>query len=148
MLIEKATKYFILDVCLNVFFKSIGENLKTYSADDLPKINDFYSRIAAKNGTETFYNCRILEVLSFDEDGGPSTIIVDFEYDEYVFTGEYDEDDDDLEEDENSPQSAEAILEEADQTPEDEDDDDPSALSDFDDIGIDCVEFKEYLFIR
>lgn len=148
MLIEKATRFFILDVCFDVFFKSISENLKTISSDDIPKINDLYKKISAKNGTETFYNCRILDVFPFEEDGY-STIMVEFDYDEYAFTtygdGEVD-DDEDLLEPSESATSAESILKDAEH--EGAQDDDPIPDDDeLDDLGIDCVDFKDFLFI-
>lgn len=160
MLIEKITKYLIVDVCVDVFFKKLRENFKSISESDIPKINEFYSKILAKDNSEVFFNCRITDVEHIhDYDDGVDFIIVTFEYDEWYCQDDFDDDDDDDDltdiglgnGNKDSDSSAEAILrEESDEPPLDISDPDDEDYSDpfNDELGLDCVPFQDYLFIK
>lgn len=135
MIIIQAAKYFIFDMCIDVFFNRVQSNFKLSSENQIPKINDFFSKITAKDNRETFYSCRILDIY---KDG--SDIYLDFEYEEYTLN-DYDDDEesDDFDSfipDEEDRVSVEDILAEEDE------------FWDDDFLGVETIRYSEYMFIR
>lgn len=134
MIFLQAAKYVILDMCIDVFFKRVENNFRLSSETQSPKINDFFSKITAKDNKETFYSCRILDIY---KDGGD--LFIDFEYEEYTLN-DYDENDDDDDfdsfiPDEDDRVSIEDIMEE-------------EEFWDDDLLGVESIKYIDYIFIR
>ena len=122
-------------MCIDIFFKQIETNFKISPENQAPKINDFFSKITAKDNRETFYSCRILDIY---KDG--NEMYIDFEYEEYT-VNDYDYDDDDDDEfdsfipDEEDRLSVEDILEE-------------EEFWDDDLLGVETIRYSDYVFTR
>lgn len=123
-------------MCIDIFFKQIATNFKLSPEKQTPKINDFFSKIMAKDSKETFYSCRILDVY---KDG--NEMYLDFEYEEYTLN-DYDDDNDDEEggfdsfiPDEEDRLTVEDILEE-------------EEFWDDDLLGVETIKYSDYIFTR
>lgn len=122
-------------MCVDVFFKQIETNFKLSPENQSPKINDFFSKIVAKDNRETFYSCRIIDIYKDVND-----IYIDFEYEEYTLD-DYEDDNDDNDEydsfipDEEDRLSVEDILDE-------------EEFWDDDLLGVETIRYSDYTFIR
>lgn len=134
MIFLQAAKYLILEMCVDVFFKQIQTNFKLSPENQSPKINDYFSKIIAKDNKETFYSCRIIDIYKDVND-----TYIDFEYEEYTLN-DYDENDDDEYDsfipDEEDRISVEDIL------------DEEEFWDDNDLLGVETILYSDYIFIR
>jgi len=143
MVLLKVVRYFILDQCLTVFFDQLEKNLKVDNLEKIPVVGEFYSRLVSKDGSEIFFNCKILDVYQADSD---RDFYIDFEYEDYDY----------IDITSLGYNSAESYLEDEENKGDDnafdysglEDDDDDFLDDDDDDVNTDTVLFSEFNFIK
>lgn len=89
-MIDVAIKYFIADLCIDVFFDRLFENFNL-AESFVPQVGDFYSRVTHNLHHEVYYNCRVTSVEKIPNSIKGYIVYISFEKVE----SEFDDDDDD-----------------------------------------------------
>jgi hypothetical protein len=105
---------------LEVFFNQIEKNFKPKKLKKLPRIGDIYTRVDSKDGCETFFSCKVLDIYNYGHAN-----YIKIEYDDYDINNS---------DDSNDSVNADDILDE-------------EGTDWDDDLFIDIIIYEEYNFI-